>query len=147
MNYRDLIDFEPVESVVQLRWADDLTRASHLASSYVISDRMADMILRQILPVIDLHPNQRNGGLFVVGNYGTGKSHLMSVISVVAEHKELLAQLTHAGVATGLVPIAGCFQVVRQEFGATQMPLRDSRKCGSFDAVCPHDFLESHKVI
>ncbi|MBI3959020.1 MAG: ATP-binding protein [Chloroflexi bacterium] len=125
MNYRDLIDFEPVDSVVQLRWADDHSRAAHLVSSYVISDRMGDMILGQILPVIDLRPSQRNGGLFVVGNYGTGKSHLMSVISAVAEHSELAASLTHAGVAAGLAPLAGRFQVVRQEFGATQMPLRD----------------------
>jgi hypothetical protein len=30
-----------------------------------------------------------NKGLLVVGNYGTGKSHLMAVISAIAEHAEL----------------------------------------------------------
>ena len=125
MKYRDLIQFEPVESVIELRWADDPTRAEQLVASYVISDRMADVILHQILPVLDLHPSTHSGGLFVVGNYGTGKSHLMSVISAVAEHADLGQYLTHPAVAQGLEPILGRFQVVRQEFGATKMPLRD----------------------
>lgn len=125
MKYSELITFDPVDSVVQLRWANDRERAERLVSTYVISDRMADMILRQILPVLDLRPTQRSGGLFVVGNYGTGKSHLMSVLSAVAEHGEAREKLTHLGVAEGLQPLAGRFQVVRQEFGATQINLRD----------------------
>lgn len=125
MKYGELIHFDPVESVVQLRTANDHSQAERLVTTFVVSDRMADVILRQILPVLDLQPSERSGGLFVVGNYGTGKSHLMSVISAIAEHAELATKLTHPAVAEGLSPLFGRFCVVRQEFGATQMPLRD----------------------
>lgn len=37
MKYGDLIQFEPIETVVQLRAADEATVARHLVETYVIS--------------------------------------------------------------------------------------------------------------
>lgn len=37
MKYRELIEFEPIESVVQLRSADQFSAAQNLVSTYVIS--------------------------------------------------------------------------------------------------------------
>jgi ABC-type dipeptide/oligopeptide/nickel transport system ATPase subunit len=126
MKYADLIQFEPIESVVKLRQAEERGEAERLARTYVISDRMADVILHRILPTLSLERNEESGGLFIVGNYGTGKSHLMSLISSVAEHADLARVVTHPAVAQGLEEaIAGRFQVIRQEFGSTDMPLRD----------------------
>ena len=39
MKYEDLIQFDPIETVVQLRDADEAGAARHLVSSYVISGR------------------------------------------------------------------------------------------------------------
>ncbi len=125
MKYADLIQFEPVVDVIQLRQANEKKRAEKLVSTYVISDRMTDVILHNIRPSLSLESGKPGGGLFVVGNYGTGKSHLMSVITAVAEHTDLLKQVTHPAVAEGLKPIAGKFKVVRQETGATEKNLRD----------------------
>lgn len=125
MKYGQLIQFDPIENVVKLRSADNRDQAERLVSTYVISDRMADVILRQIVPVLDLKDQERGGGLFVVGNFGTGKSHLMSLVSGVAEHAQLGAKLSHPAVQEGMQPLLGRFCVIRQEFGATQMPLRD----------------------
>ena len=66
-----------------------------------------------------------NKGLLVVGNYGTGKSHLMSVISALAENSELAAYLNDKSVASAASKISGRFKVVRTEIGATTMSLRD----------------------
>ncbi|MBE3588483.1 MAG: ATP-binding protein, partial [Thermoanaerobacteraceae bacterium] len=66
-----------------------------------------------------------NKGLLVVGNYGTGKSHLMSVISALAENAELIALLNNSQVAGAAGRIGGRFKVVRTEIGATTMSLRD----------------------
>ena len=44
MKYEDLIQFDPIETVVQLRDADEAGAARHLVSSYVISDEMADKL-------------------------------------------------------------------------------------------------------
>ena len=78
MKYGDLMDFDPVETVVQLREADSKDQASKLVRTYVISERMAERILEVILPQLQLEESLDNKGLLIVGNYGTGKSHLMS---------------------------------------------------------------------
>lgn len=80
LRYSDLIQFEPIESIVQLRDADDKERAFHLLDTYVISDRMAEQLDEIILEHIQFDRMVDNKGLLIVGNYGTGKSHLMSVI-------------------------------------------------------------------
>lgn len=90
MKYKDLIHFEPVTEVIQLRSADQKEKAAKLVETYVISDRMADVILHRIIPALKLGENDKSRGLFIVGNYGTGKSHLMSIITSVAEHEDLL---------------------------------------------------------
>ena len=44
---------------------------------------MADVILHRILPALRLDEGAVGRGFFIVGNYGTGKSHLMAVISAI----------------------------------------------------------------
>ena len=67
-----------------------------------------------------------NKGLLVVGNYGTGKSHLLSVMSSVAENENLQSLLTNDVVRkVAATKIAGKFKVLRIEIGSTEMPLRE----------------------
>lgn len=123
MIYKDLIQFEAVTEVIQLLTANQKETAAQLVSTYVISDRMADVILHRILPA--MRTDAAGRGVLIVGNYGTGKSHLMAVISSIAEHADLLEKVNHPVIQRELVPIAGKFKVVRQETAATKMDLRD----------------------
>ena len=125
MKYRDLIQFDPIETVVQLRDADDLSRATQLVSTFVISEEMAERLLSIVIPQLQFDHPADNRGLLIVGNYGTGKSHLMSVITAVAEHAELLGKLEHDAARKSAAQIAGRFKVARAEIGSTQMSLRD----------------------
>lgn len=125
MKYRDLIQFEPIETVVQLRDADYKAAARQLVATYVISDEMAERLVGIVLPQLQFDQPADNKGILVVGNYGTGKSHLMSVISGIAEHAELVSDLNNPLVAQESSRIAGKFKVVRTEIGATTMSLRD----------------------
>ncbi|MBN1887191.1 MAG: hypothetical protein JW850_04355 [Thermoflexales bacterium] len=125
MKYRDLVQFDPIETVVQLREADDEPAAIRLVKTFVISSRLADVLTSLVIPQLQFTRPADNKGLLVVGNYGTGKSHLMSALSAVAEHADLAASLTNERVAHEAGDIAGQFRVVRAEIGATRMPLRD----------------------
>ena len=125
MKYRDLIHFQPIESVVQLRNADRAEDMRRLVETYVVSDEMAERLANLAIPHLQFDKPFDNKGLLVVGNYGTGKSHLMSVLSAVAENGGLAATMSHAHAAEAAAQIAGKFQVVRTEIGATTMPLRD----------------------
>ena len=125
MKYEELIHFDPIETVVQLRNADDSAAARHLVSSYVISDEMAEKLSALVFPQLQFDTPADNKGLLVVGNYGTGKSHLMSVISGIAEHGELRTGISHPKAMEDARCVAGRFKVVRTEIGATTMSLRD----------------------
>ncbi len=125
MKYSDLIQFEPIESVVQLRDADQATAARQLVQTYVISDEMAEKLINLVVPQLQFDRPMDNKGLLIVGNYGTGKSHLMSVISALAENSDLAKYLNDKNVASAAGKISGRFKVVRTEIGATTMSLRD----------------------
>lgn len=125
MKYRDLIQFDPIESVVQLRDADRPGSARHLIDTYVISDEMAKRLTQLVIPQIQFDQPVDNKGLLVVGNYGTGKSHFMSVVSSLAADSSLRKLLNHPDVRDAAEQIAGRFKVIRTEIGATTMSLRD----------------------
>jgi len=123
MKYRDLVQFEPIESIIQI--ADSGKSAERLVHSYVISDGMARQLKDILMPNLRFDKPADSKGIFVVGNYGTGKSHLMSVIAAVAEQEKLLPSVRSDVVQEAFKPIAGRFKVIRQEIGGTTMPLRD----------------------
>ena len=125
MRYSELFEFEPIETIIQLRDADKKSEAKHLVKTYVISDRMAAQLTDIIIPQLQFEKPLDNKGVLIVGNYGTGKSHLMSVVSAIAEHADLVNELNHAAVKDQASQIAGKFKVIRVEIGAVTASLRD----------------------
>ena len=124
MRYGDLIQFEPIESVIQLLDANRPDEAKRLVSTYVISDDMAERISKLMIPQLSFDEAVDHKGVLVVGNYGTGKSHLMSVLSLVAEDAAYVPLIQHPKVAEAAKAIAGKFKVHRIEI-SSQMSLRD----------------------
>ena len=125
MKYNELISFEPIESVVQLRDANSESSARKHVSSYVISKEMCQRLSEVVIPHLQYHKPHDNKGLLIVGNYGTGKSHLLSVLSTIAENAELLSLITDSTVREAAQQIAGQFKVIRLEIGSTEMPFRE----------------------
>ncbi|GHU24474.1 hypothetical protein FACS1894164_11200 [Spirochaetia bacterium] len=132
MKYGELIQFEALESVIQLRNADKSDNARRLVETFIISDEMAERITGIIIPQMQYTVPADNKGILIVGNYGTGKSHLMSVLSSVAEDASL-AHILYNRFPTSsqtdnwkssLQKIAGQFKVIRAEI-SSQMSLRD----------------------
>ncbi len=124
MKYSELVNFEPIESVIQLLDANKADEGRRLVSSYVISDAMADRIADVIFPQLGFDPSVDHKGILVVGNYGTGKSHLMSVLSTIAEDESVVAEVRNDKVRSAAGPIGGKFQVLRIEI-SSRMSLRD----------------------
>jgi len=125
MKYKDLIQFEPLERVIQLTDSKEIQVAKNLIMSYVISDTMADRLSNIVFEQLQFENPHDNMGLFVVGNYGTGKSHLMSVISAIASDADMVQFLTNKKVAESAKIIAGKFKVIRVEIGAVKTSFRD----------------------
>ncbi|EJS64649.1 hypothetical protein ICU_04253 [Bacillus cereus BAG2X1-1] len=125
MLYQDLLQFEPIESIIKLTDANMEEHANNLLKTYVISERMAEQLNDLIIEQLQFNRVLENKGLFIVGNYGTGKSHLMSVISTIAERENVSQYITNPSVAEKAKEIEGKFKVIRIEFGAVKTPLRD----------------------
>ena len=125
MKYSDLISFNPIEDVIQLTTADDANRAKEYVKSYVMSDTMAANLKSPVLDQLQMDEVVDNKGVLVVGNYGTGKSHLVSVISSIAKDVDNLQYLQNKNFAKEMECIAGKFEVLRIEIGGVTMSLRE----------------------
>ncbi len=154
MKYGELVQFDPIEDVVQLREADDRREAERLVRTYVISDGMAEKITAELIPILELNTALDKKGLLVVGNYGTGKSHLMSVFSAIAEHADLAASVRNDTIREASQSVAGRFVVIRTEIGAVRQSLRDIvcgelqrnlKKLGVSYTFPPDDQIANHK--
>lgn len=120
MKYRELVQFEPIRSIIELRTADD-----SIIDNYVISNRMAEVLNDIIIEQLQFDRPIDHKGIMVVGNYGTGKSHLMSVIAAIAEYPGTSARLQNQEVAAKAKEIEGKFKVLRIEFDGIDMPFRE----------------------
>lgn len=125
MKYSELTNFQPIEDVIQLKTAEDAEKSREYVKNYVMSDSMAENLKFALIEQLRLDKMIDNKGVFIVGNYGTGKSHLMSVISAVAFDAENLNFLQNKNFAEFMKPIAGNFEVLRIEIGGVTMPLRE----------------------
>lgn len=125
MKYSELLNFNPIDSVIALTAANDLTKEEKLVNSYVMSKGMADKLKYNMISQLRLDEVYDNKGVLLVGNYGTGKSHLMSVISAIARDEKYLSNLQNKEFAEEAKIIAGKFETLRIEIGASQMSLRD----------------------
>lgn len=125
MKYGELIDFYPIEDIIQLKTADDDAASRNYVKTYVVSDTMAESLQHTIIDQLQMDEVINNKGVLVVGNYGTGKSHLMSVVSAIAHDADNLKLLKNKNLAKGMKTVAGKFEVLRIEIGGTTMPLRE----------------------
>ena len=150
MRYSDLIQFDPIIRTIQLLHADEADAARQLVSTYVISDDMAERIVRVLIPNLQFEKPEDTKGLLVVGNYGTGKSHLMALISAVAERGELRDLLRDPSVAEASRQVAGKFKVIRTELGSTTMDLREfvcsQLEAGLANLGVTYAFPPRHKI-
>lgn len=125
MKYSELLQFNPIEDVIQLTSANDANKARDYVKTYVMSEGMANNLKPTVLDQLQMEEVIDNKGVLIVGNYGTGKSHLMSVISSIAKDSENLNYIQNQSFKDNAQCIAGKFEVLRLEIGGVTMPLRE----------------------
>ncbi len=82
---------------------------------------MAEQLAGLVFPQLHLDRGIDNKGIFIVGNYGTGKSHLMSVIAGIAgiaERAELLPYRQNARMQQEAAAFAGRYKIIHMELGS-----------------------------
>src|SRR5262249_3133186 len=108
-----------------LEQAESPAAVQHLVQTFVISQRMAEQLCDLVIPNLQFELPADNKGVLIVGNYGTGKSHLLSLIAGLAEYPDIAKVVRDKDVATAAQAIDGKFKVVRLELPATKKSLRN----------------------
>src|SRR6056297_3457745 len=84
MRIKDLIEVKDVRTVVQMADIDDPKLRNFLTESFVITDEVKKVFLSFFNDLI----KKEGKGYFIEGNFGSGKSHLLSVLSLLTDYKE-----------------------------------------------------------
>lgn len=125
MKYSELISFKPIESTIQLLETVEKSAARDVVSTYVMSDSMAEGMQAPVIDQLQMEDVVDNKAVMVVGNFGTGKSHLMSLIAAVATDADNLQYLQNKKFAGSMEIIAGKFEALRMKVDGLTMPLRE----------------------
>ena len=124
MKYKELIHFEPITTIVKLVNSSDKKVATNLVKTFVFSAKIKEDIDEVIIKNLVPNPPYETKGIQIVGSYGTGKSHLMALVSAIAEDENLLEHLATDSLKKMFKKIAGQYKVLRFEIG-TDRPLKD----------------------
>lgn len=120
MKYKDLIHFEPIIEIIKFSRTSEVEYQNTLVKTFVFSDAFKNHLIPLMVRNLDFNYSDESFGLQVVGNYGTGKSHLMSLVSLIAENSDLINLLNDEKPKKELKAIAGKFKVLRFELGNTE---------------------------
>ncbi|ALM22001.1 hypothetical protein AAT17_12550 [Nonlabens sp. MIC269] len=120
MKYNELINFEPITEVVKFSETHKSDYQNNLVKTFVFSETFKDYLIPLMVRNLDFTYSGESFGLQVVGNYGTGKSHLMSLVSLIAEHEQLIDLVQEEKPKEALKAISGKFKVLRFELGGTE---------------------------
>jgi len=120
MKYKELLNFEPITEVVKFSRTGESDYQKSLIKTFVFSDTFKNHLIPLMIRNLDFNYSGESFGLQVVGNYGTGKSHLMSLVSLLAEDAALIELVHDEKPKKDLNAIAGKFKVLRFELGNTE---------------------------
>lgn len=120
MKYKELIQFDPIDEIIKFGQLDNEDYRAKLIKNFVCSKTFEDHIIPQICVKLDLKATTETKGIQIVGNYGTGKSHLMSLFSIIAENEDYLPMVQSSKAKDCLKTIAGKYMVYRFELGNSQ---------------------------
>jgi len=120
MKYNELLNFEPITEVVKFSRTNETDYQKTLIKTFVFSDTIKNHLIPLMIRNLDFNLSVETFGLQVVGNYGTGKSHLMSLISMIAENEDYINLVSDEKPKKDLKAIAGKFKVLRFELGNTE---------------------------
>lgn len=120
MKYKELLNFEPITEVVKFSRTNESDYQNSLVKTFVFSDTFKNHLIPLMVRNLDFNQSGETFGIQVVGNYGTGKSHLMSLVSLIAENGILNDLLNDEKPKKELKAIAGKFKVLRFELGNTE---------------------------
>ena len=114
MKYLEILQFNPIVDVIQFNRLSERDYQLDALHNFVYPDYFLETILPEFVKNMVFGGHDQKG-IQVIGSYGTGKSHLMGLVQLVAENADNLAELRNEQAREIMQPIAGKFMVHRFE--------------------------------
>lgn len=86
----DLVTIPPVRTVIRLADLNDNSLRRHLVETFILTGEVTLAISTILGKIAD----SKGEGFFVIGNYGSGKSHLLNILSLAINDSEARRQLS-----------------------------------------------------
>ena len=130
----DIIEVPPVKTVIELSTvrdsgAESAEQLTELLETFVVTDDI-ERNLRVVLDRIANHPSA-GMGFFLTGNFGSGKSHFLSVLSLLLQHPWAWEQIVSQSEELRQYGEI----LTKRNFLVVQIPLLEYRKTDTLEDV------------
>jgi ABC-type cobalamin/Fe3+-siderophores transport system ATPase subunit len=115
---KDLINFRKIKEVVDI---DALHDKQKMVENYVISKSMEDNLVH----LLKYMPNDTHKAAQIIGNYGSGKSHLLAFIISILTEKELRKYIKNENVRKAADQLNREFVVINWELQPNDVSLAE----------------------
>jgi hypothetical protein len=113
---KELFDFEDIQQVIQIGKIKD---EEEIVKKFVISPNLEEDLL-YFMEYLTGNKPEDNISLNVIGNYGTGKSHLLAFVSLILSKPELTKYIQNDKIRNAFVNLKKEFMVVKYELPPVQ---------------------------
>ncbi|MDR0911962.1 MAG: DUF6079 family protein [Methanobrevibacter sp.] len=116
MKIKDLFTFEEIQPVIKI---GSIENEEKMVKNFVISSNLKDDLI-YFLEYLNGNKTDKNTSINIIGNYGTGKSHLLAFISLLLSKIELREYIQDEEIKNRFKELDREFLVVKYELPATQ---------------------------
>jgi len=113
MRLKELFDFEEIQDVIEIERIPD---EKELVEKFVISPNLEE----EIIDLLNILKDKKHKSANVIGNYGTGKSHLLAFLSLVLSNPNLARYVQSQKIKEKLSSLKREFVIVKYELPARQ---------------------------
>lgn len=111
MKIKELFNFEDIQQVIEI---GKIKNEREMVEKFVVSDNLKDDLL-EFLDYLKGNKRERNTSVNVIGNYGTGKSHLLSFLSIILSNPEMVQYINNEEIKEAFSALNKEFFVVKYE--------------------------------
>lgn len=121
MLIKNLFTFEDIQKVIKIN-ADFDER--EIVEKFVISPNLKEDLLEFLEYLKDNKP-ERNTSVDIIGNYGTGKSHLLSFLSIILSNPKMAQYINDDELKKEFSDVNKEFLVVKYDLVGSNLPLEE----------------------
>ena len=111
MKIKELFNFEDIQQVIAI---GNIENEQEMVEKFVISENLKEDLL-EFLEYLKGNKPERNTSVNVIGNYGTGKSHLLSFLSIILSNPEMVQYIQDEEIKDAFSSLNKEFLVVKYE--------------------------------